>query len=108
MNIVEKWKNRETKKKLKEENIRLKEELKTTRNFNFPVCTVERNIQRVSSEYTVNYFLQNTVPAEIVKEQLMKRMSVYLKNFMNFDFYTDDDGNVVYVGNLYIVAGKED
>ena len=69
MNIVEKRKNRETKKKLKEENIRLKEELKTTRNFNFPVCTVERNIQRVSSEYTVNYFLQNTVPAEIVKEQ---------------------------------------
>lgn len=47
MNLIEKWKNRETKKKLHEENIRLKSELKAYMKIPPPVCTVERNVQRV-------------------------------------------------------------
>ena len=47
MQIIEKWKSRETKKKLREENIRLKAEIETRMKMPYPVCTVERNVQKI-------------------------------------------------------------
>ena len=63
MNLLEKWKNRETKKKLREENIRLKTEIEVLREVpKPPVCTVERNIQRVAAERTFRF--EEYVPAD--------------------------------------------
>ena len=53
MNPIEKWKNRETKKKLREENIRLKAEIETHLKTPYPVCTVERNVQKVCAKWTL-------------------------------------------------------
>ena len=43
MNLIEKWKNRVTKKKLREENIRLKAEIEVRMKTPYPVCTVSHS-----------------------------------------------------------------
>lgn len=44
LNLIEKWKNRETKKKIKEENIRLKAQLAAEYRKPSLVSTIERNV----------------------------------------------------------------
>lgn len=54
MNLIEKWKNRENKKSLREENIRLKEQVEMLQIPKPPVCTIERNVQAVRVSFEVN------------------------------------------------------
>ena len=53
MKLIEKWKSRETKKKLREENIRLKAEIEAHMKRTYPVCTVERNVQKVCAKHMI-------------------------------------------------------
>ena len=101
MNLLEKWKNRETKKKLREENIRLKAEAEAHLKTPYPVCTVERNIQKVYATWRATEW----VPAEIVKEKLLNNLMVHLSDFVEYDFENDRYGNTVYTAVLYVATG---
>ena len=104
MNLIEKWKNRETKKKLREENIRLKAEIETRMKMPYPVCTVERNVQRVCANWTVTE-MQRDIPSEIVKNELLHRLSESLSDFVEYDFENDRYGNAIYTAILYVATG---
>ena len=104
MNLIEKWKNRETKKKLREENIRLKSEIETYMKTPFPVCSVERNVQKVCAKWTVTK-MQKDIPSEIVKNELMRKLSENLSAFVEYDFMNDRYGNQTYTATLYVATG---
>lgn len=103
MGLLEKWKNRETKKKLREENIRLKAEIEEHMKMPYPVCTVERNIQRVAAQRA--FLFEEHVPVEIIKNKLMSDLSKYLYDFVEFDFFNNRHGGVVYSAELYVATG---
>lgn len=106
MNLLEKWKNRETKKKLREENVRLKTEIEVLREVTKPpVCTVERNIQRVAAERTFRF--EEYVQAENIKGMLISDLSKYLYDFVEFDFFNNRHGGVVYSAELYVATGDK-
>lgn len=70
MKLIEKWKNRETKGKLHEENIWLCEENKRPKNnMDSNVCTVEKNAQRIYSS--------------VEAKELSKLHSEHCKNLRN-------------------------
>ena len=104
MNPIEKWKNRETKKKLREENIRLKAEIETHLKTPYPVCTVERNVQKVCAKWTLTK-MQRDIPTEIVKHELLNKLSEHLSDFVKYDFENDRYGNTIYTAILYVVTG---
>ena len=101
MNLLEKWKNRETKKKLREENIRLKAEMEAHLKTPYPVCTVERNIQKVYATLVE----KKIVPAEIVKQELLRNLMAYLSGFVEYEFEDDRYGDTVYTAVLYVATG---
>lgn len=101
MNPIEKWKNRETKKKLREENIRLKAEIETHLKTPYPVCTVERNVQKVCATCTA----KGGVPIEIVKQELSHNLMKYLSGFVEYDFENDRYGDTIYKAILYVATG---
>ena len=105
MNLIEKWKSRETKKKLREENIRLKEENKILSSIPKPaVCTVERNVQRVCVKHMVSE-MERGIPSEIVKHELLHKLSEHLSDFVEYDFENDQYGNTVYTAILHVATG---
>lgn len=105
MSLFEKWKNRETKKKLREENIRLKTEIEVLHKIpEPPVCTVERNVQKICVSLTINR-LQRDVPAEIVKNELLHKLTEHLSDFVEYDFSNDRYGNTTYKAILYVATG---
>ena len=106
MNLIEKWKNRETKKKLKEENIRLKSEIEAYMKTPFPVCTVERNVQKVCAKWTLTE-MQRDIPSEIVKQELSHKLSESLSDFVEYDFMNDGYGNQTYIATLYVATGDK-
>ena len=102
MRLIEKWKNRETKKKLKEENIRLKTEIEMIHKISKPpLCTVERNVQKVCAKWTA----KGGVPIEIVKQELSHNLMKYLSGFVEYNFENDRYGNTVYTAILYVATG---
>lgn len=103
MNLLEKWKNRETKKKLREENIRLKTEIEVLMKMPYPVCTVERNVQKVRATLEATEW----VPAEIVKQKLLHNLMAYLSDFVEYDFENDRYRNTVYTAVLYVATGDK-
>lgn len=73
MNLIEKWKNRET-KKLREENIRLKEENKILSSIPKPsVCTVERNVQKICARISYSG-MESRLPSEMIKYELKESL----------------------------------
>lgn len=106
MQIIEKWKNRETKKKLREENIRLKTEIETHLKTSYPVCTVERNVQKVCAKWTLTE-MQRDIPTEIVKNELLRKLSESLSDFVEYDFMNDRYGNQTYIATLYVATGDK-
>lgn len=104
MNLIEKWKNRETKKKLREENIRLKTEIEVRMKTPYPVCTVERNIQRICVNRTLR-LAEREVPSDIVKRELLRQLTEHLSEFVEYDFMDDKYGNRMYIANLYVSTG---
>lgn len=66
MNLVEKWKNRKTKKKLREENEKLKFELRKKRN-NIKIVTLDKMSYKeicVLDRETIIFFAQDCENAE--------------------------------------------
>lgn len=104
MNLIEKWKTRETKKKLREENIRLKTEIEVLMKTPYPVCTVERNVQKVCAKHMVSE-MERGILLEIVKHELLHKLSEHLSDFVEYDFENDGYGNTVYTAILYVATG---
>lgn len=104
MNLIEKWKSRETKKKLREENIRLKAEIDAHMKTPYPVCTVERNVQKVCAKWTLTE-MQRDIPSEIIKNELLRKLSESLSDFVEYNFENDRHGNMTYTAILYVATG---
>ena len=105
MRLIEKWKNRETKKKLREENIRLKTEIEMLHKIpKPPVCTVERNVQRVCAR--ISYGGMELIPhSEIIKDELHKRLMESIDPFAEYDFDKNGYGEENYTAILYVATG---
>ena len=105
MNLIEKWKNRETKKKLREENIRLKTEIEMIHKIpKPPVCTVERNVQRIRSRFAIrrNDMITSDYAKEKVKQDLLEYISPFIEWELNYDHET---GYEILSGTLYVATG---
>ena len=104
MRLIEKWKSRETKKKLREENIRLKAEIEVRMKMPYPVCTVERNVQKICAKRMITE-MERGIPPEIVKHELLNKLSEHLSDFVEYDFENDRHGNTIYTAILYVATG---
>lgn len=105
MNLIEKWKNRKTKKSLREENIRLKAQVDMLHRVKPPICTVERNVQVLRVRFEVNRN-ERDMPAEYIKNECILQMAEYLKPFIEYDFHDiRETGGRVYTGTLYVATG---
>lgn len=105
MNLIEKWKNRETKKSLREENIRLKAQVEMLHRVKPPICTVERNVQALRVRFEVNRW-DRDMPAECIKNECIRQMVNHLKPFIEYDFHDiRETGGRVYTGTLYVATG---
>ena len=104
MNLLEKWKNRETKKKLREENIRLKAEIEVRMKMPYPVCTVERNIHKICAKHRITE-MERGIPTEVVKHELLNKLSEHLSDFVEYNFENDRHGNAIYTAILYVATG---
>ena len=104
MNLIEKWRSRETKKKLREENIKLKSEVETLQMIpKPPVCTVERNVQEVRGCYAVPRD-RTDMPVEYIKRELINGLIEYVKPFVEYDSREGEMGMEV-IAKLYVAKG---
>lgn len=105
MNLIEKWKNRETKRKLREENIRLKEENRCLRSISRAnVCTVERNVQKVCGHFEMDEKTLS-IPEEYIKRDILRSMVDSILPFIEYDFRDNGYGGKIYTGTLYVATG---
>lgn len=109
MKIIDKLKNRETKKKLKEENIRLRAQMEIQFRMRSPIVTVSRNIQKIRGAFHTTSYGEKDIPAEfreeIAKEQIKSDMMQYIEQFIQYDFKSNSDGGMDYIGTLYVATG---
>lgn len=104
MNLIEKWKNRETKKKLREENIRLKAEIEAHMKRTYPVCTVERNVQKVCAKISCGG-MELTLPSQVIKRELHRKLMENVEPFVEYDFDKNGYGEGNYTAILYVETG---
>ena len=104
MNLIEKWKNRETKKKLREENIRLKAEIEAHMKTPYPVCTVDRNVQKVCARISYSS-MELRLPSETIKHELKRKLMENIKPFIEYDFDKNGYGEENYTAILYVATG---
>ena len=107
MNLIEKWKNRETKKRLREENTRLKAEIEVLHKIpKPPVCMVERNVQRIRSRFIIR---QNDVmTADYAKEKVKHDLVAYISPIIEWNL-EDEYGtrDKILIGTLYVATGDK-
>lgn len=107
MKILDKWKNRETKKKLREENIKLRAQLE----MQAPIVTVNRNIQRVKGIYCTTDFCEERIPTQwrerVIKDEIKRNLMEYIEPFIQYDFKSNGDGGMDYIGTLYVATGDK-
>lgn len=117
MNLIEKWKNWETKKKLREENIRLcerNEELKRQLEIYFAVIKrpniirEERNIYELRAQFLVERDnpYQMDFPIEYIKREISSNMLKELEDVIEYDFYDTEIGRA-YTGTLWVATGDK-
>lgn len=102
MNLIEKWKNRETKKKLREENIRLSarnEELKKQLDISFHIT----NRTSIIREERNNPY-RTELPTDYIKHEIAGNMLKELEQVIEYDFYDTEIGRV-YTGTLWAATG---
>ena len=105
MNLLEKWKNRETKKKLREENIRLKTEIEMLHKIpKPPVCTVERNVQKICARISYSG-MESRLPSEMIKYELKRKLMENIESFIEYDFDKNGYGEENYTAILYVATG---
>lgn len=100
MNLIEKRKNRETKKKLREENIRLKDEIESYTKAPCRVYTVERNVQKLSATLVAG----EGMPEEIVKQELLRNLTMCLSDFVEYDY---DKNSGIHTASLYVATNRK-
>lgn len=109
MKIIDKWKNRETKKKLKEENIRLKTQLEMQFQMQRPIVTVSRNIQKVRGAFHTTYYGEKDIPIEfreeIAKEKIKSDIMQCIEPLIQYVFKSNSSGGMDYIGTLYVATG---
>lgn len=113
MNLIERWKNRETKKKLRNENICLKAEneqlqkdIRLIMNHPSNVCTIERNVQKVMTRKIIPHELyMREYPSEAIKYELCNKMVDFLIPFVEYDFSNDENMERVFTATLYVATG---
>ena len=98
MKLWEKWKNRETKKKLRAENAALKELLARPLPH-LPV--VERDVIAVRREM----ILEPNIPVEVTKRVVAREMSDYLNPYIEWDV-KDQSGKKILSGTLMVAIRK--
>lgn len=103
MNLIEKWKNRETKKKLWEENLRLKEQLKV--DVNTLALSIEnKRIEKLC----VTHQLPPTdnIPSDYIKRSAEQGLLYQILPYID---YKISDGGLLggkaYSATVYVVAG---
>ena len=106
MKLIEKWKTRDTKKKLREEYIRLKAEIDAYLKTPYPVCTVERNVQKVCARISYSG-MELSLPSEIIKSELHKNLMVNIEPFIEYDFEKNGYGEENYTAILYVATGDK-
>ena len=104
MNLIEKWKNRETKKKLREENIRLKAEIEAHMKMPYPVCTVDRNVQKACARISYSG-MELRLPSETIKHELKRKLMENIEPFIEYDFDKNGYGEENYTAILYVATG---
>ena len=116
MNLIEKWKNRETKRRLREENIVLRARNKSLDEYicmlsSRPsnVCTIDRNVQRVVARKVVprGMYAQG-YPEEQIKYDLRRILIDQVIPFVEYDFSSDKEMSHVYTATLYIATGVQE
>lgn len=111
MNLIEKIKNYKTKKKLIEENIRLKARLGVCWKAPVPAVTEKRNIQKIKCSMEVDRIdLERGITMEHIKLNIANKMLEDIIPFIEFE--SSDNpwdliriGGRVYTGTLYIATG---
>ena len=110
MRLIEKWKNRETKKKLREENIRLKAEIEAHMKTPYPVCTVDREIKTVKCRCTIKG--DHIMPANVAlkeiewnKSEIAYKLVKYIEPFIEWDIRDDLRYEATLTGTLYVATG---
>lgn len=104
MNLIEKWKNRETKKKLREENLKLKEQLKFNAKPRNILSVENKRIEKLC----VTHQLPPTddVPSEYIKRSAEQTLLYQLLPYI--DYKISDGGTLggkAYSATVYVVAG---
>lgn len=107
MHLIEKIKNYKTKKKLREENIRLKAQIDANLKRPFQVMTVDRNIQKVKFSIEIGQMdLDRGVPTEYIKRQIVEGIAQYIQPMIEYDFVDMAGyGGKIYTGTLYVKTG---
>lgn len=105
--IAEKRKSRVTKRKLREENIKLKGQVEMLERLpRPPVCTVERNTQEVNASLVVP-FGEADMPVEYIKHSLAKELIEYAKPFIEYDVKDGEMGGKIYFAKMYVATGDK-
>ena len=88
MNLIEKWKNRETKKKLREENKRLKEMLSPQcKNLTLVRCRKVK-LEKVSAITTVPKY----IPENYINSNLSQKIAEGISPFMKKEIVGEEHG----------------
>lgn len=105
INAYKKWKNRETKKKLREENTRLKFEIENQKKkISSPTLLLSREmkIEKIGSSY--EFSRESDLPVEYIKDQIKHDLMSYITPYIEYEF---DDSTKMYGfktlrGTLYV------
>lgn len=107
MNLIEKLKNRETKKKLRDENIRLRTKLNNLEKLPEPkFCQTRiKNIQQVQQSVEIPEKYADVSDTHI-KNELARNMIDSLYLFIEYDIENTIYGGRIYTANLYVATGE--
>ena len=105
MSLIGKWKNRETKKKLREENIRLKFEIENQKkkiSSSTLLPLREMKIEKIGASY--EFSRESDLPVEYIKDQIKYDLMSYITPYIEYEF---DDNAKMYGfktlrGTLYV------
>jgi hypothetical protein len=104
-NIIQKWKNRETKAKLRLENARLKAEIQALQSIRMPqIHAVERGVRKLECNYAVSNM--DPVSEEFIKDRITEQFKYALEPFVEWNFKDGYGTSKVYTGSIYLAVWK--
>lgn len=106
MNFFRKWKNRETKKRLKEENVRLKREIDFMRTISQSnIVIVDKKVKTLRVQEILSDFMEE-IPVDIIKKRMICNLAEHLESFVEWKLEDDYGGteNKVLTGTLYVIS----